>query len=190
MLKSETEGQGIIDLGAERRKRVGIPNSAQSPFPLPTNKQSELFVGVTFRAAMSSQYIGCPLFEHGLGTHVVELCSGKGIEERDPLINALQVWTDSVVAHSSREIIIYQEGALGLSLDECLAVTLIVACQFGRAGAAKSCAFAMIDHGDGVDDLVAASVAMARIFFNNSIEFHTDAIANVVVQASTRPDQG
>ena len=189
MLKSETEGQGIIDLGAERRKRVGIPNSAQSPFPLPTNKQSELFVGVTFRAAMSSQYIGCPLFEHGLGTHVVELCSGKGIEERDPLINALQVWTDSVVAHSSREIITHQEGVLGLSRDECLAVSLIAACQFGRTDAAKSSAFALLDHDIGVDNLVAVSVAMARVFFNNWIELRTDAIANVVVQTSIWPDR-
>ena len=189
MLKSETEGRRIIDFGSERRKRAAIPNSAQSPFPLPARKQSELFVGFTFRAAMSAQFFGRPLFEHGLGAHVVELCIGKGIKERNPLINALQAWTDNVVAHSSREIITYQEGALGLSRDECLAVSLIAACQIGRTDVAKSCAFALLNHDTGIDNLVAVSVAMARTFFNNWIELHTDAIANVVVQTSTWPDR-
>ena len=189
MLKSETEGRRIIDFGSERRKRAAIPNSAQSTFPLPARKQSELFVGFTFRVAMSAQFNGRPLFEHGLGAHVVELCIGKGIKERNPLINALQAWTDSVVAHSSREIITHQEGVLGLSRDECLAASLIAACQFGRTGAAKSSAYALLDHDIGVDNLVAVSVAMARTFFNNWIELHTDAIANVVVQTSIWPDR-
>ena len=167
MLKSEAEGRRIIDFGFERRKRAAIPNSAQSTFPLPAHKQSELFVGYTFRVAMSAQFIGRPLFEHGLGAQVVELCLGKGIRERNPLINALQAWTDSVVAYSSRESITHPEGELGLSRDECLAVPLIAACQFGRTGAAKSTAFALLDHDIGVDNLVAVSVAMARVFFNN-----------------------
>ena len=82
MLKSEAEGRRIIDFGFERRKLAAIPNSAQSTFPLPAHKQSELFVGYTFRVAMSAQFIGRPLFEYGLGAHVIELCIGKGIKER------------------------------------------------------------------------------------------------------------
>ena len=104
-------------------------------------------------------------------------------------INVLQACPGSKITHSNPEVITYQEGALGLWRYRRLKLPLIARNQLSKIVAAKLRPFAMIDHGNRIDDLVTVSVLIAVTFFNNWKELSTDDIANVVMQVSTWPNR-
>jgi hypothetical protein len=60
-------------------------------------------------------------------------------------IEALSSWVRAVSTWSRRDIEVYHEGCSSFCRDECVAISMIAACQHRTCPALRACAFALIE---------------------------------------------
>jgi hypothetical protein len=75
----------------------------------------------------------------------------------------LSCWVRAVRRGSARRIVTLSAGAEGLSRDECLAVSMIAACQHGDCGALRASGFALMGTGSAMPALEAAGTFAAAL---------------------------
>lgn len=73
------------------------------------------------------------LYSNALGTRPAEV-----------VVSSLASWAKAVCAASRQEITVQPLGACGFCRDECLAVSMIAACQHNTCPAMRACAFALM----------------------------------------------
>lgn len=113
------------------------PRSAATPGYPP-----EAIVGLGFRgwiAGYQNSDVGCwqevwKLYARLLGPSHAEAAVGS-----------LSSWAKSVAVASRTPISVRPLGATGFCRDECLAISMIAACQHNTCPAMRACAFALID---------------------------------------------
>ena len=129
---------------------------------------------------MEAKNKGQSLIDFDLSQTTIELLKEREVYNFAVILKTLQKWGDIIVAHATRELVIYDQTALGLSRDECIAVSLIAACQLGQTGQAKSCAYILTELGSSVDHIVVESFSMARCFLSHQIQLQTNSLATVI----------
>jgi hypothetical protein len=87
-------------------------------------------------------------------------------------------WTLAVEASAGRPIVVLPIDSLGFGRDECLAISLVAACQHGRCPALTACAFALLGRGDIARALVATRMLSASLLAAGTC-LVSDAIAEV-----------
>ena len=168
------------DLYIHSKDFLDVTSIALSPIPLLKFKQSECLIGYSFRAVLEAKNERKSLISFGLPETILGLLKERDIYNVEMIIKELQKWVNIIVAHATRELVIYDQTALELSRDECIAVSLIAACQLGQISSAKSCAYSLTGLGIGVEHVVTESINMARCFFSNGIQLQSNSSATVI----------
>lgn len=130
------------------RKRMAIGHRLQAsadPCDLgfaPCLPEPERLVGLGFRYWMLGRKTGS--IEHwerawALYTGVFGLCGARAA------VGTLSGWVGTLCKSSQREIDVFPEGCAGFCRDECLAVSMIAACQHNTCPALRACAFALME---------------------------------------------
>ncbi|MEQ1719111.1 MAG: hypothetical protein ABL907_24515 [Hyphomicrobium sp.] len=139
------------------------------PFP---GRMPERLVGVGFRCWLAGFETGdITSWEEAWNTYQEPL----GAEAAKPLILSLSQFVRAVKATASRDIQRYPASARGFCRDECLAISVIAACQHDARSALCTCAAALIgsnDIGDtlsGAQDFACALKAADQILSASSI---------------------
>lgn len=100
----------------------------------------ERLVGLGFRYWMLGRTTG----DVGCWERAWNLYSGQfGIAGARVAVGHLSSWVSAVGAASQREIAVFPEGCSGFCRDECIAVSMIAACQHHTCPAMRACAFAL-----------------------------------------------
>lgn len=116
----------------------------------------ERLVGVGFRCwlrGLSTGDIGC--WEEAFNTFSSQL----GPDRAKSLLIELSYFVRAVREAAERDIEVGERGACGLCRDECLAISIIAACQHGARPALKASASALV----GCDD-IGTTIAGAQTF--------------------------
>lgn len=141
----------------------------------------ERLVGLGFRSWMlgyQTRDISC--WERGWNLYVKEL----GVEQAKSSITELACWVRSVQASAAREIEVYPDSCVGFCQDECMAISMVAACQNNACPALRACAFALI--GDGaIDEVVDSAERFAGTLGACGVILHPESVANAVAGIQT-----
>ncbi|MFV0367214.1 MAG: hypothetical protein ACK5KM_02020 [Hyphomicrobiaceae bacterium] len=104
---------------------------------------AEAIVGLGFRGWISGYQnsdIGCweevwQLYSNLLGPKLAETAVGS-----------LASWSKAIAVSSRNKISVWPLNACGFCRDECLAISMIAACQHNTCPAMRACAFALLDN--------------------------------------------
>lgn len=117
------------------------------------SKAPERLVGVGFRCwltGLSTGDIGC--WEEAFNAFSAQL----GVDNARDLLIELSCFVRAVSANSERQIRVSKTGACGFCQDECLAISIIAACQHDRRSALHASASALIGSSDIGDTIIGA----------------------------------
>ncbi len=106
-----------------------------------------------------------------------ELATASNAGAADRLVNDLGRFVKSVEASAQRRIGVLPAGCPGLCRDECLAVSIIAACQHGACPALRACAFALLASAD-VDGPLSAANCLAETMKCEGQFLSPDAVCN------------
>lgn len=145
--------------------------------PAAARVDAERLAGHCFRRAM----IG---LEHGDPAGMVFvwqlLASAAGGERADGLAAGVGRFARAVSQSAARRIEVLPAGCPGLCRDECLAVSIIAACQHDQCPALKACVFALIASSH-VEPVVAAARPLAEGLAAARLALSPSAICNAAV---------
>jgi hypothetical protein len=119
-----------------------VPNYGLIQPAVPHNGGPEGLVGLGFRYWVSGYQTGdidrwekaWRLYDTALGPKAAKTAVAE-----------LSAWVRAVSAAARRDIKVVSDEGCGLCRDECLAVSMIAACQHNTCPAMRACAFALID---------------------------------------------
>lgn len=98
-------------------------------------------------------------------------------------IAELSSWVRAVSAAARREIEVCKDGCSGLCRDECLAVSMIAACQHNTCPAMRACAFALIES-SLIDEVVQHAESFAVTMRGLDQVLSPELILNATLYAS------
>ena len=108
-----------------------------------------------------------------------------GEEAAKTIMPELCVWVHAIHAAAAREIEIYPQACAGFCRDECLAISMIAACQCDNASSVRACAFALTGIGT-VDEVVETAGRFGRALHRSGIVFGDASIALAVPATGPR----
>ena len=129
-----------------RKRDTAPPGTARrQSMRFDTVQRPERLVGIGFRcwlAGYQTDDINCwetgwNLFARELGT----ACAKAAVTE-------LSCWVRAVHRQACRPINTYPFGCAGFCTDECVAISMVAACQHSACPAMKACAFALLGSSD------------------------------------------
>lgn len=104
---------------------------------------AEAIVGLGFRGWIS----GYQNSDVGCWQEVWRLYSNLlGPKHAETAVSSLAMWSKAVAVSSRNSISVRPLGACGFCRDECLAISMIAACQHNTCPAMRACAFALIEN--------------------------------------------
>ncbi|MCB1521775.1 MAG: hypothetical protein KDJ37_14535 [Hyphomicrobiaceae bacterium] len=104
---------------------------------------SEALVGLGFRGWISGYQSG----DVSCWEEVWRLYSGLlGPKRGEAAVSALASWSKSVADAARNPISVHPLSTCGFCRDECLAISMIAACQHNTCPAMRACAFALIEN--------------------------------------------
>ena len=114
------------------------------PRPSPANRYpAEAIVGLGFRGWIS----GYQTSAVGCWQEVWRLYSNLlGPKHAETAVSSLAMWSKAVAVSSRNSISVRPLGACGFCRDECLAISMIAACQHNTCPAMRACAFALLEN--------------------------------------------
>ena len=118
----------------------------------------ERLVGVGFRCWLSgfqTSDIGCWEFAWE------EMTRAVGPRAAKPLMRDLASWVRAVQDAAERRIEVSPSGCRGFCRDECLAISMVAACQHSSCPAFRACAVALLGS-DQIDEAVDCADGFAR----------------------------
>ena len=130
---------------AHKPSRAGLAGASGAGCTLrfaPCLPEPERLVGLGFRYWMLGGITGeaaCRERARSLYTGVFGSI-GAGVA-----VGALSGWVGAVSASACREIEVFPQDCGGFCRDECVAISMIAACQHNTCPAMRACAFALID---------------------------------------------
>lgn len=159
-------------------KKSARPQRRLQDLPIVANdpKTGERLVGLGFRNWMLGYQTGdISCWEAGWNLYAQEL----GVEKAKSSITELACWARSIHSGTARQIEVYPRACAGFCQDECMAISMVAACQNDACPALKACAFALI--GDGaLDDVVDNAERFADSLGTNGIILSPGSITNAV----------
>ncbi|MCB1504076.1 MAG: hypothetical protein KDJ47_03785 [Hyphomicrobiaceae bacterium] len=104
---------------------------------------TEAIVGLGFRGWIAGYQSG----EIGCWQEVWKLYSNLlGTKHAEAAVGSLSEWAKAVAVASHHQISVRPLSACGFCRDECLAISMIAACQHNTCPAMRACAFALIEN--------------------------------------------
>ncbi len=119
---------------------------------------AERLVGVGFRcwlAGFQTSDIGC----WEVAWH--EFSQAVGARTAKPLMSELASWVRAVQDCADRKIEVYPAGCRQFCRDECLAISMVAACQHSACPAFRACAVALLGSND-IDDAIEQAEVFAH----------------------------
>ena len=133
---------------------------------------TERLVGIGFRCWINGYQntdIGC--WEHGWNVFAREL----GPERARTAITELAGWIRSICSNAEREIAVCAVDRDRFCKDECIAVSMIAACQHNACPALEACALALLG-ADLIEPVLETSTRFARTLQSAEIHLADSAI--------------
>ena len=121
-------------------RAAGAPEAVMPAGQLPA-ESPEYLVGFGFRCWLTGYETG-DLGHWELAWRRFSTVLGAG--NAKPALAGLSHWVRSVRVSAQRPIAVGPATAAGFCRDECMAISLIAACQSGACPAARACAFALL----------------------------------------------
>lgn len=122
-------------------------------------KRPERLVGIGFRCWFAGYQTGdISCWETGWNLFATEFgpaCAKAAVTE-------LSCWVRAIHRHARRTIICYPFGCSGFCQDECIAISMVAACQHSACPAMRSCAFALLGSSD-IDGVVESTTDFANV---------------------------
>ncbi len=129
-----------------------IDNDAADPMEM-SGRTPERLVGYGFRCWLTGFETGdVTAWEDAWNSYRASL----GADAAKPLILQLSQFVRAVSANADRSIEVYPPRCSGFCRDECLAISIIAACQHGQRTALCTCAAALLGSNDIGDALICA----------------------------------
>ena len=122
------------------------------------SKRAERLVGVSFRHTYSGLNSGDKLAK-AFAHH--EICDAAGPAVAEHLLDGICRFADAVHRSAGRKIQTLPPGCPGFCRDECLAISIIAACQHGACPALRACAFALLES-NVIDPTIEEATQFAR----------------------------
>jgi hypothetical protein len=97
-----------------------------------------------------------------------------------PVLDRLSGWVLAVDCEAARRVDTHPPGCLGFCRDECLAISMVAACQHNACPAMRACAFALLGAGEAGRSLASAAsfaAGLAEIDQRLSAASICDAVA-------------
>lgn len=143
----------------------------------------EHLVGIGFRGWLAGyDYGDVSCWEHVWNTYAAAL----GPKPAKLVVSDLSCWVRRVRAASCRRIETYPLQCRGFCRDECIAISVIAACQNDQCPALRACAFALVGNADIDFMLEEAHDFAARLLEYDQRLSHTN-IYNVAAMLETAP---
>lgn len=140
---------------------------------------AERLVGMGFRCWISGYQTGdIRSWERGWCYFAKEL----GPEKAKIAVTELTGWARSICCHAEREINVCEYGHDDFSQDECIAVSMIAACQHNACPALEACTYALLG-ASSVDPVVNSTNRFAHALDSASIRLADSVIASGVSYA-------
>jgi hypothetical protein len=117
-----------------------------------------------------------------------ELAGVAGPASADDLVTALGHFVESVDRAAIRRIEVLPKGCPGLCRDECLAVSIVAAAQYGACPALKACVYALIQCGN-VDGCIAAAGNFSTALQEAGQSLPPDVVCNALALMPGEPVQ-
>ena len=149
------------------------------PAALAAAKRPERVVGLGFRCWMTaykSRDASC--CQRALDSYATEI----GADAAKAITPTLCGWVHTIHSIAAREIEIYPQSSAGFCRDECLAISMIAACQRNAAPAVRACAFALTAVGS-IYDIVESASELGQALGRSGIVFGEASIALAVAAA-------
>lgn len=140
----------------------------------------ERLVGLGFRRGMTALRTGdrsCWAFAWQEFANETDVCRA------DDLLDSLTGFVGAVSKSAGRRIETFPSGCPGFCRDECLAISMIAACQHGACPALRACAFALLNSGD-VDGTLRAAGQFAHCLRQGNQMLSQDAVCSVMHMAA------
>lgn len=152
--------------------------SGRQKFHLQPNENEHL-VGVGFRCWMAGYQTGDIACWESAWNHYA---GNVGVETAKDLVSELSCWVRSIHMKTARPIEVYPMNCSGFCRDECTAISLIAASQYGLCPALRACAFALLDCNE-LDDVIISTDRFASTLKNHGRLLSQDAVINATVFA-------
>ena len=139
-------------------------------------RKPERIVGIGFRCSIACLR-GCAVDEQ---QHACAVLRASVEIQLLPLtlIGAFSAWALAVESSAIRPVAVLPTDSLGFCRDECLAISLVAACQNNACPALRACAFALLGGGD-VGRTLSATQAVADALREADTLLTPDAVAEV-----------
>lgn len=135
----------------------------------------ERLVGIGFRgwyAGYEYQDVSC--WESVWNTYARTL----GSKPAKQAVSELSAWVRIVHTSRCRRIETLPTGCVGFCKDECVAISVIAACQHDNCPALKACAFALLGSSH-VDPMLEEATDFANVLLNTGQSLSQSAVCNV-----------
>ena len=169
----------IINFDYFRLKNMfQFASSPTKPTALQSQMMVERVIGLSLRAA-STPCKGCA-GEKTCPTYmaVYNHLESSGIENSAHLAHILTGFSRCITSHARRNLQVLSMFSLGLSQDECAAVSLIAACQYNDNAAAKSFASVLLKNEQGIGCILRNAHATADSFIQHGVRLSLQTIEN------------
>lgn len=123
----------------------------------PLRYRSERLVGLGFRCWLSGYETGDLSCWQTVWS---EYADAIGAKQARQVVTDLSTWVREVRSGSSRPINVAAIGCPTFCRDECMAISMIAACQRDVCPAARACAFALLGH-DRIEPAIGAAIDFA-----------------------------
>ena len=107
-----------------------------------------------------------------------EYSSKLGAGRAKTTVTELACWVRIMRQFSTRKMDYFPLGCKGFCRDECVAISMIAACQHKECPALKACAFALIGP-HGYDEVIDAADNFAAALQDSDIHLSKDTICNI-----------
>jgi hypothetical protein len=135
----------------------------------------ERLVGIGFRGWLAGyEYQDISAWELVWNTYATAL----GPKPAKRAVSELSSWVRQVHQSSCRRIETYPSGCAGFCRDECIAISVIAACQHDNCPALRACAFALLDS-PNVDPMLDEATEFARLLLEENQQLSPSLICNV-----------
>ena len=143
----------------------------------------ERLVGIGFRGWLAGyEYQDIAAWEEVWNTYAMAL----GAKPAKRAVSELSSWVRKVRECSCRRIETFPPGCAGFCRDECIAISVIAACQHDNCPALRACAFALLDS-PNVDPMLNEATAFAHLLLEENLRLSPSLICNVA--GVTEPSQ-
>jgi hypothetical protein len=108
-----------------------------------------------------------------------------GAAEGRRAVACLSDWVGAVRSFASREIVVATLDCPTFCRDECMAVSLVAACQQDACPAARACAFALLGNSQ-VDATIDAAAEFAAVLRESGAAFTSASVQNATASVSAK----